>query len=69
MKDNFLVRTFKGLTNEKNFVGLTVNSEYIACSSETNGVFVYHKAISKPDAWHQFDILALDDSDDDASLS
>lgn len=37
------VRTFKGHTNEKNFVGLTVNSEYIACGSETNDVFVYHK--------------------------
>lgn len=37
------VRTFKGHTNEKNFVGLTVNSEYIACGSETNEVFVYHK--------------------------
>lgn len=37
------VRTFRGHTNEKNFVGLTVNSEYIACGSETNEVFVYHK--------------------------
>lgn len=37
------VRTFKGHINEKNFVGLTVNDEYIACGSETNDVFVYHK--------------------------
>jgi len=37
------VRTFKGHANEKNFVGLTVSSEYIACGSETNEVFVYHK--------------------------
>lgn len=37
------VRTFKGHTNEKNFVGLTVNSEYIACGSESNEVYVYHK--------------------------
>lgn len=37
------IRTLKGHTNEKNFVGLTVNSEYIACGSETNEVFVYHK--------------------------
>lgn len=37
------IRTFRGHTNEKNFVGLTVNSEYIACGSETNEVFVYHK--------------------------
>ena len=24
-------------------MGLTVNSEYIACGSETNEVFAYHK--------------------------
>lgn len=54
VKDNMPVRTFRGHTNEKNFVGLTVNSEYIACGSETNEVFVYHKAISKPAAWHRF---------------
>lgn len=67
VRDNCLVRTFKGHTNEKNFVGLTVNSEYIACGSETNGVFVYHKAISKPAAWHKFGSPDLDDSDDDTS--
>lgn len=39
------IRTLKGHTNEKNFVGLSVNSEYIACGSETNEVFVYHKVI------------------------
>jgi len=39
----FQLRTFRGHTNERNFVGLTVNSEYIACGSETNEVFVYHK--------------------------
>lgn len=36
-------RTFRGHTNEKNFVGLTVNNDYIACGSETNEVVVYHK--------------------------
>lgn len=34
--------------NEKNFVGLTVNREFIACGSETNGVFVYHKVKKHP---------------------
>ncbi|KAL0398810.1 UNVERIFIED_CONTAM: E3 ubiquitin-protein ligase COP1 [Sesamum radiatum] len=47
-------RMFRGHKNEKNFVGLTANSEYIACGSETNEVFVYHKAISKPAARHRF---------------
>ncbi|GLT54646.1 hypothetical protein SLA2020_278280 [Shorea laevis] len=38
VKENTPVRTFRGHTNEKNFVGLSVNSEYIACGSETNEV-------------------------------
>ncbi|GLJ12981.1 hypothetical protein SUGI_0202070 [Cryptomeria japonica] len=67
VKENCHVRTFKGHANEKNFVGLTVNSEYIACGSETNEVFVYHKAISKAAAWHKFGSPDLDDSDDDTS--
>jgi len=44
------IRTLRGHTNEKNFVGLTVNSEYIACGSETNDVFVYHKVRSFSDS-------------------
>lgn len=66
VKENVPVRTFRGHTNEKNFVGLTVNSEYIACGSETNEVFVYHKAISKPAAGYKFGSSELDDTDDDA---
>ncbi|CBI41056.3 unnamed protein product, partial [Vitis vinifera] len=65
VKENMPVRTFRGHSNEKNFVGLTVNSEYIACGSETNEVFAYHKAISKPAAWHRFGSSDLDDTDDD----
>ncbi|CAN6279854.1 unnamed protein product [Urochloa humidicola] len=65
VKDNCPVRTFRGHKNEKNFVGLSVNNEYIACGSETNEVFVYHKAISKPAASHRFVSSDLDDADDD----
>ncbi|XP_011096017.1 E3 ubiquitin-protein ligase COP1 [Sesamum indicum] len=54
MKANLQRCMFRGHKNEKNFVGLTANSEYIACGSETNEVFVYHKAISKPAARHRF---------------
>ncbi|KAK8973662.1 hypothetical protein V6N11_044634 [Hibiscus sabdariffa] len=64
VKENLPLRTFRGHTNEKNFVGLTVNNEYIACGSETNEVFVYHKAISKPAAWHRFG-SDMADSDED----
>ncbi|KAH9749724.1 E3 ubiquitin-protein ligase COP1 [Citrus sinensis] len=64
VKENLPLHTFRGHTNEKNFVGLTVNNEYIACGSETNEVFVYHKAISKPAASHRFGSDA-DHVDDD----
>ncbi|CAI9756638.1 unnamed protein product [Fraxinus pennsylvanica] len=64
VKENVPLRTFRGHANEKNFVGLTVNSEYIACGSETNEVFVYHKAISKPAAWHRFS-SDTDEADED----
>ncbi|PSS24798.1 E3 ubiquitin-protein like [Actinidia chinensis var. chinensis] len=66
VKENVPLRTFRGHTNEKNFVGLTVNSEYIACGSETNEVFVYHKAISKPAAWHRFASSDLNNAEEDA---
>ncbi|XP_059437496.1 E3 ubiquitin-protein ligase COP1-like [Corylus avellana] len=61
VKENLPLRTYRGHVNEKNFVGLSVNSEYIACGSETNEVFVYHKAISKPMAWHRFGSSEGDD--------
>ena len=32
------VRTFSGHNNEKNFVGLSVDNDFIACGSETNEV-------------------------------
>ncbi|KAL6573823.1 coatomer subunit alpha [Orobanche hederae] len=64
VKENVPVRTFRGHTNEKNFVGLTVNSEYIACGSESNEVFVYHMAISKPAACHKFS-SDMDEADED----
>ncbi|KAJ7246850.1 hypothetical protein O6H91_Y427300 [Diphasiastrum complanatum] len=61
------VRVLKGHRNEKNFVGLTVNSEFIACGSETNEVFIYHKGMSKPASSHRFSSADLDGSDDDTS--
>ncbi|GFY99105.1 transducin/WD40 repeat-like superfamily protein [Actinidia rufa] len=66
VKENLPIRTFRGHTNEKNFVGLSVNSGYIACGSETNEVFVYHKAISRPATWHKFGSPEIDDADEDA---
>lgn len=67
VKENKPVRTFKGHINEKNFVGLTVNSEYIACGSESNEVYVYHKEISRPVTSHKFSSPNVNDPDDDAA--
>jgi len=66
VKENLPIRTFRGHTNEKNFVGLTVNSGYIACGSESNEVYVYHKAISRPVTSHKFGSPDLDETDEDA---
>ncbi|KAI9096833.1 hypothetical protein K1719_025816 [Acacia pycnantha] len=60
------VHTLKGHTNEKNFVGLTVNNDYISCGSETNEVFVYHKEISKLVTCNRFGSLDIEDAEDEA---
>ncbi|KAK6919299.1 WD40 repeat [Dillenia turbinata] len=65
VKENLSLRTYKGHTNEKNFVGLTVNSDYIACGSETNEIYVYHKAITKPVTWHRFGSPDMDEADEE----
>ncbi|KAL8131170.1 E3 ubiquitin-protein ligase COP1-like [Apium graveolens] len=67
VKENLPVRTFKGHTNEKNFVGLSVNKDFIACGSETNEVFAYHKAISRPMTWHNFGAPDIDDTDEESA--
>ncbi|XP_015878256.2 E3 ubiquitin-protein ligase COP1-like isoform X3 [Ziziphus jujuba] len=64
VKENLPLGTYRGHTNEKNFVGLSVNSEYIACGSETNEVYVYHKAISKPMARYKIDSSELNENED-----
>lgn len=40
-------RSFVGHVNEKNFVGLATNGEYLACGSEDNSLCVYYKGLSK----------------------
>lgn len=41
------VRSLQGHTNEKNFVGLATDGEYVACGSENNSLYVYYKGLSK----------------------
>uniref|UniRef100_A0A2P2MKH1 Protein SPA1-RELATED 3 isoform X2 n=2 Tax=Rhizophora mucronata TaxID=61149 RepID=A0A2P2MKH1_RHIMU len=42
------LQSFTGHMNVKNFVGLSVSDGYIATGSETNEVFIYHKAFPMP---------------------
>ncbi|KAH0850269.1 hypothetical protein HID58_095686 [Brassica napus] len=48
------VHSFMGHTNVKNFVGLSVSDGYLATGSETNEVYVYHKAFPMPVLSYKF---------------
>ncbi|KAK1416760.1 hypothetical protein QVD17_25876 [Tagetes erecta] len=48
------VQSFSGHVNVKNFVGLSVSDGYIATGSETNEVFIYHKAFPMPALSYKF---------------
>ncbi|GMN42971.1 hypothetical protein TIFTF001_012172 [Ficus carica] len=46
--------SFKGHTNEKNFVGLSVLDGYIVCGSETNEVYGYYRSLPMPITSYKF---------------
>ncbi|XP_020099158.1 protein SPA1-RELATED 3 isoform X2 [Ananas comosus] len=50
------LQTFTGHTNIKNFVGLSISDGYIATGSETNEVFVYHRAFPMPVLSYKFNV-------------
>ncbi|CDP05924.1 unnamed protein product [Coffea canephora] len=65
------LQSFTGHLNVKNFVGLSVSDGYIATGSETNEVFVYHKALPMPALSYKFNItdpLSGDEVDDSAQF-
>ncbi|XP_047971971.1 protein SPA1-RELATED 4-like isoform X1 [Salvia hispanica] len=65
------MQSFTGHLNVKNFVGLSVSDGYIATGSETNEVFVYHKALPMPALSFKFnstDPLSGDEVDDTAQF-
>ncbi|CAH1785705.1 unnamed protein product [Owenia fusiformis] len=51
------IRTFKGHTNEKNFVGLASDGDYLACGSENNSLYIYYKGLSKHLLTYKFDTV------------
>ncbi|CAO3653525.1 unnamed protein product [Cunninghamella echinulata] len=50
-------KTFSGHQNEKNFVGLSVKDDWIACGSESNTVYTYHKNSRYPVAQYRFPVI------------
>ncbi|KAJ3298937.1 coatomer subunit alpha [Rhizoclosmatium sp. JEL0117] len=50
------LRSYGGHTNEKNFVGLSINStgEFISCGSENNSVYTYFHSLPNPVIMHRF---------------
>ncbi|XP_067662002.1 E3 ubiquitin-protein ligase COP1-like isoform X1 [Haliotis asinina] len=65
------VRTFKGHINEKNFVGLATDGDYVSCGSENNSLYIYYKGLSKQLMTYKFDtvrsVLDKDRKDEDAN--
>lgn len=53
------VRSFKGHVNEKNFVGLATDGDFIACGSENNALFIYYKGLTKQVLTFWFDSLRV----------
>lgn len=51
------VRSFVGHVNEKNFVGLATDGEYVACGSENNALYVYYKGLSRQLLSYRFDAV------------
>lgn len=51
----YCLRSFLGHVNEKNFVGLATDGDYIACGSENNALYVYYKGLTKKLFKYKFD--------------
>ncbi|KAK1441482.1 hypothetical protein QVD17_07405 [Tagetes erecta] len=57
IQDQRLIRTYRGHTNQRRFVGLSIwrNRGLIGCGSESNQVFVYDKRWGEPIWVHGFE--------------
>lgn len=58
-------RTFTGHQNEKNFVGLSINGDWISCGSEMNTLYTYHKSSRIPVTKYKFPSQNIPSSDDE----
>lgn len=50
-------RSYQGHVNEKNFVGLATDGDFLTCGSENNSLYVYYKGLSKPIFSFKFDLV------------
>lgn len=57
VNSNHCLRSFVGHTNEKNFVGLATDGDYIACGSENNALYIYYKGLTKQLFSFKFDAV------------
>ncbi|KAK0085322.1 hypothetical protein PV325_005432 [Microctonus aethiopoides] len=53
----YCLRSFVGHVNEKNFVGLATDGDYVACGSENNALYVYYKGLTKQLFSYKFDAV------------
>lgn len=53
----YCLRSFVGHVNEKNFVGLATDGDYIACGSENNALYIYYKGLTKQLFSYKFDAV------------
>nr|CAH7714422.1 unnamed protein product [Callosobruchus chinensis] len=53
----YCLRSFVGHVNEKNFVGLATDGDYVACGSENNALYVYYKGLSKKLFSYKFEAI------------
>lgn len=60
--DNLTKTSFS--VNEKNFVGLATDGDFIACGSENNALFVYYKGLAKQVLTFWFDSSKVSVSSD-----
>jgi len=51
------IRSFRGHTNDKNFVGLATDGDFIACGSENNSLYIYYKGLSKSLLAYKFNVI------------
>lgn len=67
----YCLRSFVGHINEKNFVGLATDGDYVACGSENNALYIYYKGLSKKLFNYKFEavrgVLEVERRDDETN--